>query len=73
LRADGLVQLDATLKKNFTLETGKDMEFRFEGFNVVNHPTFNAPNASIGSSSAGIVTSTLNANRIFQAAVKFFF
>jgi hypothetical protein len=73
LRADGLVQLDATLKKNFTLETGKDMEFRFEGFNVVNHPTFNAPNATIGSSSAGIVTSTLNANRIFQAAVKFFF
>lgn len=73
LRADGLVDVDATIKKNFTLTSEKNLEFRFEGFNVVNHPTFNAPNATIGSSSAGTVSSTLNNNRIFQAAMKFFF
>ncbi len=46
---------------------------RFESFNLANHPTFAAPNATIGSSSAGTVTSTLNANRIFQAAAKIYF
>ncbi|HEV2273174.1 MAG TPA: carboxypeptidase regulatory-like domain-containing protein [Acidobacteriaceae bacterium] len=73
LRSDGLVDLDTTLKKNFTFTESKIMELRFESFNLANHPTFSAPNATIGSSSAGRVTSTLNANRIFQAAVKFFF
>jgi hypothetical protein len=73
LRSQGFVNLDATLKKNFPLPKGRDIELRFEAFNVANHPTFNAPSATIGSSSAGIVSSTLNANRIFQAALKIFF
>ena len=73
LRSQGLVDLDTTLKKNFTFTESKILEVRFESFNVANHPTFASPNATIGSSSAGRVTTTLNANRIFQAAVKFFF
>ena len=75
LRSQGLVDVDATLKKTFALGESKDrgLEFRFESFNLANHPTFAAPNATIGSSSAGRVTSTLNSNRIFQAAVKFYF
>jgi hypothetical protein len=73
LHSQGLVDLDATLKKNFALTSEKDLEFRFEGFNVANHSTFNTPNATIGSASAGVVTSTLNSNRIFQAALKCFF
>ncbi len=73
LRAQGLAELDATLKKNFALKSERDLEFRFEGFNVANHSTFSAPNATIGSSSAGIVTSTLNSNRILQAVLKLIF
>ena len=75
LRSQGLVDIDATLKKTFALGESKDksLEFRFESFNLANHPTFSAPNATIGSSSAGRVTSTLNANRIFQAALKVYF
>ncbi|MBT9332414.1 TonB-dependent receptor [Paracidobacterium acidisoli] len=75
LRADGLVDVDATLKKTFGLGESQDrkLEFRFESFNVANHPTFSTPNATIGSSSAGKVTGTLNANRIFQVAGKFYF
>ncbi len=74
LRSDGMVELDTTLKKNFGLgsET-RHLELRFESFNLANHPTFSAPNATIGSSSAGKVASTLNANRIFQAAAKIYF
>jgi hypothetical protein len=73
LRADGLVDLDMTIKKNFNFTESKILEVRFESFNLANHPTFSAPNATIGTSSAGKVTSTLNSNRIFQAAAKFFF
>jgi outer membrane receptor protein involved in Fe transport len=75
LRSDGLVDLDATLKKMFQLgrSDSRQIELRFESFNLANHPTFSAPNATIGSSSAGKVTSTLNANRIFQAAAKIYF
>jgi hypothetical protein len=75
LRSDGLVDLDATLKKTFALGDSQDRQFelRFESFNLANHPTFSAPDATIGASSAGVVTSTLNANRVFQAAGKFYF
>jgi hypothetical protein len=73
LRSDGLVDLDMTIKKNFNFTESKILEVRFESFNVANHPTFATPGATIGTSSAGKVTSTLNSNRIFQAAAKFFF
>jgi hypothetical protein len=75
LRADGLVDVDATLKKTLQLGESSERRFelRFESFNAANHPTFSAPNATIGSSSAGKITSTLNANRIFQAAAKLYF
>jgi hypothetical protein len=75
LRSDGLVDIDATLKRTFQLggSNERELEVRFESFNLANHPTFSAPNATIGSSAAGTVTSTLNSNRIFQAAAKIFF
>lgn len=73
LTSDGLLQLDMTLKKNFPIMESHQLEFRAEAFNIANHPTFSTPNATIGSSSAGIVTSTLNANRILQLALKFYF
>lgn len=73
LHGDGLVSLDVTAKKTFQLHEARSLEFRLEAFNVANHTTFSAPNATIGSSAAGTVTSTLNANRILQAAAKFYF
>jgi hypothetical protein len=73
LSADGLTDLDATVKKNILFAKERGVELRFECFNVANHPTFAAPNATIGSSSAGIVNATLNAARTFQAAAKIFF
>lgn len=73
LNADRLVNLDMTLKKLFEIHEQRNLELRIEAFNVANHATFSAPNATIGSASAGIVTSTLTANRILQAAVKIYF
>jgi hypothetical protein len=73
LRADGLVDLDVTLKKNFFFTESRFLEFRAEAFNIANHATFAAPGATIGAASAGIVTSTLNSGRILQGALKFVF
>jgi hypothetical protein len=73
LAADGIIDIDSTLKRNFSFTESKYMEFRFEAFNTANHPTFSAPNASIGTSSAGKITSTLNSNRILEAALKLYF
>lgn len=73
LRADGLKQLDFTMLKGFTLTERLRMQFRAEMFNILNHPTFSAPTATINTSSGGQVTSTLNAGRIIQLAVKLFF
>ncbi len=73
LRSDKLVDLDATVKKNFPFSESKILEVRVEAFNLANHPTFSAPSATIGTASAGTVTSTLNSNRVLQGAVKFFF
>lgn len=73
LNADGLVNLDMTLKKLFDLREQRSLELRLEAFNIANHATFSTPNATIGSASAGTVTSTLTANRILQAAAKIYF
>ena len=73
LAGDGIIDIDSTLKRNFSFTESKYMEFRFEAFNTANHPTFSAPNASIGTSSAGKITSTLNSNRILEAALKLYF
>ncbi|HEY3835209.1 MAG TPA: TonB-dependent receptor [Bryobacteraceae bacterium] len=73
LRADRLVELDLTLEKNFLITEKKRIEFRAEAFNISNTPTFSAPGSSIGSSSAGVITGTLNANRVLQGALKFYF
>ena len=70
LNGDGLVQLDMTLKKIFAIHEKTNAEFRIEAFNIANHATFSNPNATIGSSSAGTVTSTVNSNRTLQAAIK---
>jgi hypothetical protein len=73
LRSDSLIQLDLTLEKRFNIAEKTQLEFRAEAFNVANRPTFSAPGTSIGSASASVVTSTLNANRIMQFALKLYF
>jgi hypothetical protein len=73
LQADNLVTVDMTLKKNFVFSEARRLEFRAEAFNIANHPTFSAPNATIGTAAAGTVTSTLNSGRTLQGALKFYF
>jgi hypothetical protein len=70
LRADGLKQVDFTVIKTFPFSETRGLEFRAEMFNILNHPTFAVPTATINTSSGGQVSSTLNAARIIQLALK---
>lgn len=70
LRADGLKEFDFTLMKTFAVTESKQVEFRSEFFNILNHPTFAIPSTTINSSSGAQVSSTLNTSRIIQLALK---
>jgi hypothetical protein len=73
LRADGLVQFDVSLIRSIHFNKTRALELRGSFFNVFNHTTFAAPGSNIDSSSAGVVTSTLNASREIELAAKIYF
>lgn len=59
VRQDGYNNLDASVLKNFRFKENDYFQLRFETFNTLNHPVFNAPNiSSATSSSFGYITST---------------
>ena len=64
--------IDAALSRTFGLTENLKLNTRFEAFNALNHPNFNAPSASIKSSSFGRITGS-NAGRILQVAAKLTF
>lgn len=61
LRGPGIEDVDISLGKNFKFplphETG-NLQIRFDALNALNHPNFAAPNNSVGTSGAGVITST---------------
>jgi hypothetical protein len=67
--------------RNFDLEIGKRfylpkregmyLELRGEFYNISNTPYFNNPNVTIGSTTAGRVTSVSNSPRQAQLGLKF--
>lgn len=73
LRGPSLTDFDLSLVKNTKLWERLNVQFRAEAFNAFNTPSFSFPNASIGSPSAGKITSTNIDNREFQLALKLIF
>jgi hypothetical protein len=73
LYAPGHVNFDTSLSKRFSLFGQTNAEFRWDAFNLFNHPGFGFPNANIGSPTAGRITSTVVDNRSMQLALKFNF
>ena len=49
------------------------LQFRFEAYNILNHPSFGAPTANVESTSYGTVSTTTSNARQTQFAVKFLF
>ena len=70
----GLTNLDMSIFKNFKLNERFNLQFRAECFNLPNHANFDAPANTIGSASAGVISSTANNQpRLFQFALKLSF
>jgi hypothetical protein len=64
------LQLDSQISRIFPIHEKLNMDLRLEAFNMLNHPNFGAPNASVASTSFGQISSQSNAARVFQGAIK---
>lgn len=81
LYGPGTDQFDVSLFKSihFNEAATRYLQLRAEAFNVFNHPQFNNPNAQIGGSTAGRITSAgqpvlfQRTSREIQLAAKFYF
>jgi hypothetical protein len=75
LEGPGAVTTDLSLRKVFDITESKNLEFRFEMFNALNHGVFAQPDPFIddGPGSAGVITSTVVPQRQLQFALKFNF
>jgi hypothetical protein len=72
LRADGQANWDAALFKNFPIDSeGKrNVQFRFETFNLFNRVQFGYPGDTQGLPNFGVVSSQANLPRILQFALR---
>jgi len=73
LRGDMWRQYDASIFKNFNMPGETKLSFRAEAFNLPNTTSFNAPGATVTSSTCCAVTSTSTASRDIQFALKYDF
>ena len=65
---------DLALIKNWTLRESYKLQFRWEAFNALNHPSFGAPDTYPQDSNFGQISSTGNvAARVMQGALKLTF
>jgi hypothetical protein len=62
---------DAGLYKGFRLGERVNLQFRLEAFDWLNHPSFSVPASNISATSTvGTITSTANAARNIQFALR---
>ena len=73
LRSDHQWNVDMSLFKRFEIRNGQTLEFRAEGFNVLNSTYFSAPNTNIDTAAGGRVTSISNQARQIQFGFKYLF
>jgi len=71
----GLVSLDTSLFKKFSINEKWSLQFRAEAFNILNHANFGTPNPAVFSGnsispSAGLITGTATTSRQIQFALK---
>ncbi len=70
-RGPNLVNLDASLARTFPFfSEDRNLEFRWEVFNVLNTPQFGLPERNLSSSSAGRISTLAGDARVMQFALK---
>jgi hypothetical protein len=74
LTGPGAFTFDAAVSRRFSLGETRELQLRFEAFNVLNHPVLGNPVASRNSASTfGKIQSQVGDGRTIQGAVKFAF
>lgn len=73
LRSDWNKNWDLSLFRSFPIVESWNLEFRAEAFNVTNTAVFGTPNNVINAPNFGVVTTTANAPRELQLALKLSF
>jgi hypothetical protein len=74
IRGIGQNNIDASLFKNFRVHEKVNTQFRAEAFNLVNHPYWNNPGATINDlASFGIINTKGGQRRIMQLGLKLIF
>jgi hypothetical protein len=73
LRGPGFMDLDLGIMRNFKLRESMGLQFRFESFNLMNHPNLDLPNSAIGNPLAGTIRAVVNPERQMQLAMKLYF
>jgi len=69
----GSIQLDFSAHKEFRIVENHALQFRFEAFNLPNHPNWGNPDISITSQTFGRINSTRTNMREIQVALKYMF
>jgi len=72
LRGPGYFDIDIALSREFRVREGMALNVRAEAFNVLNHPNFQLPNATLSSSTFGQITTAFDP-RILQGSMKLVF
>jgi hypothetical protein len=72
-RAPGYWNIDLSFAKRIVTVGKQYAMFRFETYNLLNHPNFGPPDRNIQSQTFGTITSTANDARIAQLVFKYFF
>jgi hypothetical protein len=75
LRAPGILQTDLSIVKNTRFKERFEHQFKVEMFNAINRAQFGAPGATIGTATAGVISSLLynTPMRQIQLAMKLSF
>lgn len=73
IRKPGSQQADLSLTKNFRIYERHSLQFRFDAFNALNHPSWNAPSTTATSPSTFGVVTTARTMRQLQVALKYSF
>ncbi len=70
LYGPGHVNVDTSLSKRFSVLGRTNLEFRWDAFNLFNHPGFGFPQQNFDAANAGRITSTVVDNRSMQFSFK---
>ena len=72
-RKDGIVNLNVGLSRRFTLRGDRAVMLRADSLNLLNHPQFAEPGASVSAANFGQIANTLNDGRTFRFMLRLYF